>query len=856
MTFTCLSLSRKAVNLTFANDTGPKSWPGGEDGTVSAVMNPYVYAFQHVVQSKNVTVTCAAGDDDDGEACTVNVISISQDPGNCNDTGEKDGLGNGLGNDGVLSCDPTQWNEENSARRTSHSAFIGTRGDFETVLRYSYYYSDNSTWIDCAKTDADGKELFAHKSRASHTKTIRCPIVFKDKPQAVVIRISASTLSAGVASGIVFQGPSPKFTYIEVAVNSIVPLDDEDDDHSMVSVVVIGVLVAVIAVLLMLFGALYLVKRKKKNREKGSSTFYKDMVLVGRVAEEPPPKRSDVDDEVSLGTETTTAYDRTRNVSRDIDTNSILGLFSANEFDVLFNDKKQNQIDRRKMLLQRQLSGDPSKINPELTINQQVNILSYDPKRELDRCNFTVGKLLGSGNYGSVWEGMARGLLYPGSSNKVAIKTVNNELDHLQFISLMSEMKILGHLDLHPNLVNLLGSCTAEMDDCRLWLLLEYCARGDLKTFLVNNRQELRNSIGGVIATELDSRLLLTWAHSIAKGMEYLSSKRIMHGDLAARNVLLDQNNVAKVSDFGLSKAMYDNVGYKKNERSDVPWKWMAVEFLMDGCFTLKSDVWSYGIVLWEMFTLGQEPYCHQGRDDTIRQIHHGYRLQFPDESLPIDWAATVFEKVMRPSWMADVRERIDFGGIVDVLEGLMDVEEKGAYARLVEENDSLKNLLFDDATRSKRSTLSPRESLNPSSPPAAGSYHKLFSLGGRDGAEMATGGGYIPVQEVQQGGASEEADDDARSYIQMKVDSDPATVPPQSGYMSLSQATGSSTKELGGGGCYVPLAQAISPTTLAAVAMGNASYVTVEAVKRNAATVINNTKNRSDVVAAGSGGS
>ena len=119
---------------------------------------------------------------------------------------------------------------------------------------------------------------------------------------------------------------------------------------------------------------------------------------------------------------------------------------------------------------------------------------------------------------------------------------------------------------------------------------------------------------------------LIRWAHGIAKGMEYLASKRIMHGDLAARNILLDENLVAKVSDFGLAKAMYDNVGYKKNTRVYVPWKWMALEFLTDGCFTLKSDVWSYGVVLWEMFALGQEPYCQMGRDDAIRRIKSGFR--------------------------------------------------------------------------------------------------------------------------------------------------------------------------------------------------------------------------------------
>lgn len=150
----------------------------------------------------------------------------------------------------------------------------------------------------------------------------------------------------------------------------------------------------------------------------------------------------------------------------------------------------------------------------------------------------------------------------------------------------------------------------------------------------------------GLIATDLDIRMCLLWSHSIAKGMEYLSSKRIMHGDLAARNILISDNYVAKISDFGLSKSMYDNTQYKKQRRNYVPWKWMALEYLTDGHFTLKSDVWSYGIVLWEMFSLGQEPYLSKDTQETVKAIKHGYRLDLPSEVTEIPWANDVFDKV------------------------------------------------------------------------------------------------------------------------------------------------------------------------------------------------------------------
>jgi serine/threonine protein kinase len=113
----------------------------------------------------------------------------------------------------------------------------------------------------------------------------------------------------------------------------------------------------------------------------------------------------------------------------------------------------------------------------------------------------------------------------------------------------------------------MLGSCTSELHNGELWLLLEFCPHGDLKTFIIKHREEFMSSITNQMpVSNLDARLFLKWAHSIAKGMDYLSSKRIMHGDLAARNILIGgleggaNNFVAKVSDFGLSKTFYDNL--------------------------------------------------------------------------------------------------------------------------------------------------------------------------------------------------------------------------------------------------------------------------------------------------------
>ena len=165
----------------------------------------------------------------------------------------------------------------------------------------------------------------------------------------------------------------------------------------------------------------------------------------------------------------------------------------------------------------------------------------------------------------------------------------------------------MGYIKTHINLVNMVGSCTSDLEGLGdLWLLIEFCEYGDLKKYLFENKAEILSG------QKHDSRILMLWAYHISKGMHYLASLFIMHGDLAARNVLLHSNPlrngypIAKVADFGLSKHLYYDTTYEKENRLEVPWKWMALEYLTDDYFTLKSDVWSFMVLIWEMY------YCHQ----------------------------------------------------------------------------------------------------------------------------------------------------------------------------------------------------------------------------------------------------
>ncbi|XP_077296631.1 vascular endothelial growth factor receptor 1-like [Arctopsyche grandis] len=174
---------------------------------------------------------------------------------------------------------------------------------------------------------------------------------------------------------------------------------------------------------------------------------------------------------------------------------------------------------------------------------------------------------------------------------------------------------------------------------------------------------------------------LLEWSFQVARGMEYLAKRKVLHGDLAARNILLADNNVVKICDFGLAKNMYKTDHYKKKGKSLLPVKWMAVESIRDGIFSTQSDVWSYGIVLWELFSLAITPYPGMEPDEKFyNKLFEGYRMEKPNYSNKRIYS------IMLECWRARPIQRPSFTQLVEKLGDLL---EDGVRKHFIDLNDT-----------------------------------------------------------------------------------------------------------------------------------------------------------------------
>ena len=340
-------------------------------------------------------------------------------------------------------------------------------------------------------------------------------------------------------------------------------------------------------------------------------------------------------------------------------------------------------------LLTSRTDGHEHRFDPQRYLEQQSKSKSVDSRREIKRSEFTVGDEIGSGNFSSVCRGVITGLFDKLSKTPVAIKTLKGPIRQEDLDNMIAEIKVLGHVKPHLNLVSMIGSCTTEFKKSKqVWMLLEFCEYGDLRNYLLGNRW---NILSGSKSDPINSRCLIKWAYDIAAGMHYLESKRIMHGDLAARNILLDEDPLnsgyplAKVSDFGLAKQFFNNVEYEKVSRMVVPWKWMAFEYLTEKYFTMKSDVWSFGILFWEILSFGRTPYGAQQYNEVLEKLKSGYRLSCPKEVQTIlDWSPqNLYQTLSDACFVTNPEDRVSFSDVVDILKRELSEVEVSNYGQM-----------------------------------------------------------------------------------------------------------------------------------------------------------------------------
>ncbi|XP_077178928.1 tyrosine-protein kinase receptor TYRO3 isoform X4 [Paroedura picta] len=241
---------------------------------------------------------------------------------------------------------------------------------------------------------------------------------------------------------------------------------------------------------------------------------------------------------------------------------------------------------------------------------------------------FTLGRMLGKGEFGSVREGQLK--LPDGTLQKVAVKMLKADIftssDIEEFLKEAACMKEFNH----PNVTKLIGVSLRNRPKGRLpipMVILPFMKHGDLHSFLLMSRI-------GDDPFNLPLQTLLKFMIDIASGMEYLSSKNFIHRDLAARNCMLDENMNVCVADFGLSKKIYSGDYYRQGCASKLPVKWLALESLADNLYTTHSDVWAFGVTMWEIVTRGQTPYAGIENAEIYNYLISGNRLKQPPECL------------------------------------------------------------------------------------------------------------------------------------------------------------------------------------------------------------------------------
>uniref|UniRef100_A0A5S6QVB4 receptor protein-tyrosine kinase n=1 Tax=Trichuris muris TaxID=70415 RepID=A0A5S6QVB4_TRIMR len=338
---------------------------------------------------------------------------------------------------------------------------------------------------------------------------------------------------------------------------------------------------------------------------------------------------------------------------------------------------------------------------------------------------------LGSGAFGAVYKGKMNGRLVSNKlSNSVfaanwtktedceiAVKMLPEYADETAKSDFCKEINLMKQLGYHEKLVNMLACITADEPLC---LIVEYCSDGDLLHYLRDRRKYMvkLEQLGIDISNtenhadmDFDKLLclkdLVSFAWQICVGLEYLSQKGYVHRDVAARNVLVDRDKRMKIGDFGLCRYVYSDMVYM-GKGGRLPVKWMALEAIKNCEFTSKSDVWSFGVLLFEIITLGGSPYPGVQPMDMEKLLEDGHRMEQP-VNCPNDMYS-----IMLHCWQNDPSKRPDFTDIRERLRDMLEkITEDYGYTGLSQSRDYY-NVVNSDGSESTGDTVDVMEQMHP----------------------------------------------------------------------------------------------------------------------------------------------
>ncbi|XP_076149806.1 insulin receptor a [Alosa pseudoharengus] len=290
--------------------------------------------------------------------------------------------------------------------------------------------------------------------------------------------------------------------------------------------------------------------------------------------------------------------------------------------------------------------------NPEYLSPDEV----YEPDDwEVPRDKIALLRELGQGSFGMVYEGNAKDIIKGESQTRVAVKTVNESASLRERIEFLNEASVMKAFTCH-HVVRLLGVVSKGQPTL---VVMELMTHGDLKSWLRSLRPDAENNPGRPPPTLKE---MIQMAAEIADGMAYLNAKKFVHRDLAARNCMVAEDLTVKIGDFGMTRDIYETDYYRKGGKGLLPVRWMAPESLKDGVFTAHSDCWSFGVVLWEISTLAEQPYQGLSNEQVLKFVMEGGYLDRPDN------CPDRLHSLMQMCWHYNPKMRPPFQEIIEML--------------------------------------------------------------------------------------------------------------------------------------------------------------------------------------------